>query len=142
MLMRSFRVCAFVVPFVVLAAGCSGELDKLPTTPDPVQVTETFTGTININGAASHAFFTSATGSVIATLSSLGEEPPASIGFSLGTYSGTTCSIGAGLANDRAVVTSVITATVSTLGGALCVRIYDVGSLTAPVPYEIKVEHP
>ena len=143
--MRSFMYGLLVLPLALVAGACSSVYDDFPTTPDPVMVTETFTGTININGAASHPFFTSATGTVTATLSSLGETPPAAIGLSLGTYSGTTCSINnatSGLFNDRAVVSSVVQGTVSTLGGALCVRIYDVGSLTESVPYEIKVQHP
>ncbi len=137
--MRAFKLVVLVLPLVMFAGACSGEIDNIPTTPDPVTVTETFSGTVNINGAASHTFYTSATGSVTATLTSLGETPPDLIGLSMGTLSGSTCMIV--LANDRAVVTSVITGTVTTLSGSLCVRIYDVGSLTASVPYEIKVEH-
>jgi hypothetical protein len=140
--MRSFMYGLFVLPLALMAGACSSIYDDLPTTPDPVIVTDTFTGTINVNGAASHPFFTSATGTVTATLSSLGETPPAAVGFSLGTYSGTTCSVTTGLYSDKAVVNSVVQGTVSTLGGSLCVRIYDVGSLTAPVTYEIKVQHP
>jgi len=140
--MRLFMLRVFVLPVALAAGGCSSVYDTLPTTPDPVIVTDTFSGTVNINGAASHPFFTSATGSVIATLTSLGETPPSAVGFSLGTYSGTTCSVTSGLFNDKAVVNSVITGTVSTLGGSLCVRIHDVGSLTESVPYEIKVQHP
>lgn len=140
--MRSFMYGLFVLPLALMAGACSSVYDALPLTPDPVIVTETFTGTININGAASHPFFTSATGTVTATLSSLGETPPAAVGFSLGTLSGTTCSVTTGLYNDRAVVTSVVQGTVASLGGGLCVRIYDVGSLTEPVTYEIMVQHP
>lgn len=136
----TFRV--FTVLLALMAGACSSQLDNFPTTPDPVRVTQTFSGTININGAATHAFFTSATGAVVATLTSLGEDPPASIGLSMGTFAGATCSVGTGLYNDKAVVSSVITGTVATLGGSLCVRIYDVGSLTQSVSYEIKVEHP
>jgi hypothetical protein len=62
------------------------------------------------------------------------------VGFSMGTMSGATCNIH--LANDRAVVTTVVSGTVSTLSGALCVRIYDVGRLTAPVDYTFTVSHP
>lgn len=135
----TFRVFALVL--AVTAAACSGEIDSFfPTTPDPVRVTETFSGTITINGAATHAFFTSTTGAVSATLISLGDNPPETIGLSLGTWSGAACSIV--LAQDRATVSSVVTATVSTLGGSLCVRIYDVGSLSAAVPYEVRVDHP
>lgn len=58
----------------------------------------------------------------------------------MGTLAGATCS--AVLTNDNAVVTSVLTGTVSTLGGSLCVRVYDVGVLTEPVPYTFTVSHP
>jgi len=135
----TFRVFALLL--VLTTAGCKGDLDSLfPTTPDPVRVTETFSGTVAINGAATHAFFTSTTGSVTATLTSLGDTPPESIGVSLGTWSGAACTLV--LVQDRAVVTSIVVGTVSTLGGSLCVRIYDAGRLTAPTPYEIKVDHP
>jgi hypothetical protein len=130
----------WVLPLALLAGGCNGLIDELPTTPDPVIVTETFTGTLTVNGGATHQFFTSATGTVTATLTSLGETPPERVGFSMGTLSGATCSIV--LANDQAVVTSVVSGTVSTLAGTLCVRVYDVGTLTAPVDYTFTVSHP
>lgn len=137
--MRLFKFAVLVLPLAMFTAACSGDIANFPTTPDPVTVTETFTGTININGAATHTFVSTATGAVSATLTSLGENPPARIGLSLGTLTGSTCSVL--LTNDRAVVTSIVTGTVTTLMGSLCVRIYDVGSLTASVPYEIRVEH-
>ena len=62
--MKAFILRALVIAMAGVAAGCSGEIDNLPTTPDPVIVTETFTGTININGAATHNVFTGATGTV------------------------------------------------------------------------------
>ncbi len=46
------------------------------------------------------------------------------------------------LTNDNAVVTSVLSGTVSTLGGSLCVRVYDVGALTESVSYTVAVSHP
>jgi hypothetical protein len=141
--MRSLMTRAFVLPVAALAffaASCSGDIDDFPTTPDPVFVTETFSGSININGAATHNVFTGATGTVTATLTALGENPPAKIGFSMGTLSGATCQIV--LRNDQAVVTSVITGTVSNLAGSLCVSVYDVGSLTESVSYTFTVNHP
>jgi len=137
--MRAFKLAGLVLPLALVAGACSGEIANIPTTPDPVTVTETFTGTLNINGAATHTFFTTATGTVTATLTSLGEAPPAMVGLSMGTLSGSTCSLV--LTNDRATVASIVSGTVTTLQGSLCVRIYDVGSLTASVPYEIRVEH-
>jgi hypothetical protein len=138
--MRLLILRALIASLAVTVAACSGLIDELPTTPDPVITTETFTGTLTVNGGQTHQFFTSATGAVTATLTSLGETPPETVGFSMGTMAGSTCSIV--LANDQAVVTSVLTGTVSTLQGALCVRMYDVGKLTAPVDYTFTVSHP
>jgi len=137
--MRAFTLVAVAFPLLLVSAGCDSVIDSIPTTPDPVTVTETFTGSININGAATHPFFTTATGAVTATVTALGEDPPSAIGISLGTYAGSTCSLV--LTNDKAVVTSVVSGVVTTLGGSLCVRIYDVGSLTQSASYEIRVEH-
>ena len=130
-----------LVVVVAVSAACNGLIDELPTTPDPVITTETFTGTLTVNGGQTHQFFTSATGAITATLTSLGESPAdTTVGFSLGTLAGVSCNIV--LANDQAVVTSVLTGTVSTLGGQLCVRMYDVGRLTGPVDYSFTVSHP
>jgi hypothetical protein len=138
--MRAFILRALVLSIAAFGAGCSGDINNIPTTPDPVQVTETFSGTININGAATHNVFTSATGAVTATLTSLGENAPAKIGFAMGTLAGSTCSLV--MTNDNAVATSVLLGTVSTLGGSLCVRVYDVGALTESVSYTLVVSHP
>jgi hypothetical protein len=138
--MRAFKFVVLALPLALAGAGCQDGINtNFPTTPDPVPVTETFSGSLTINGAATHTFSTLATGTVTATLMSLGENPPSQVGLSLGTWAGSTCSLV--LTNDKAVVTSVVTGTVTTLAGSLCVRIYDVGSLTASVPYEIKVDH-
>ena len=128
-------------PLVLGSIGCSGLIDELPTTPDPVIVTESFNGTLTVNGGVTHPVFTSATGAVTATLTSLGETPPAKIGFSIGTLTaGNNCNIV--IANDNAVVTTVVTGNVSSLAGTLCVRVYDVGVLTGPVDYTFTVSHP
>jgi hypothetical protein len=138
--MRALILRLVLLPVAALAVGCSGDIADFPTTPDPVIVTETFTGTLNINGAATHNVFTGATGTVTATLTSLGETAPAKVGFSMGTLAGATCTVV--LHNDNAVVTSALSGTVSTLAGTLCIRVYDVGSLTETVPYTFTVTHP
>jgi hypothetical protein len=139
--MRSFILRLLIVPIAAAAFGCSGDINNIPTTPDPVIVTDTFTGTLTMNGASTHNVFTSATGTVNATITSLGENVPEKVGLSLGTLG----SLGACtvvLHNDNAVVSTALTGTVSTLAGSLCVRIFDVGKLTAPVDYTITVSHP
>ena len=138
--MRSFMLRLLVLSMAAVAVGCSGEIDNIPTTPDPVIVTETFTGTLTVNGAVTHNVFTGATGTVSATLTSLGDNPPEKVGFSMGTLAGATCAVV--LHNDAAVVTSNIVGTLTSLAGSICVRIHDVGALTAPVSYTFTVTHP
>ena len=139
--MRALILCALVLSGAGIGAACSGEIDNLPTTPDPVIVTETFTGTITVNGAATHNVFALATGSVVATITSLGENAPSKVGFSKGTLAASgTCS--AVLVNDNSVVNTSLTGTLTTLSGAVCVRVYDVGVMSEPVNYTFTVTHP
>ena len=137
--MRSLTLCLLVVSLPFLS-GCDAEIDNFPTTATPVPVTETFTGTLTVNGAQTHPVYNGATGTVTATLTSLGENAPEKVGISMGTLAGATCTVV--MHNDNAVVTSYLSGTVSTLAGALCVRIFDVGKLTGPVDYTITVVHP
>ncbi len=130
-----------IVSLAIGASACSGVIDDLPTTPDPVSTTETFNGTLTVNGSQTHPVFTSATGTVTATLTSLGEAAPSKVGFSMGTLSQLgVCTVV--LKNDNATVTSVLTGTVATLQGTLCVSVYDTGALSEPVDYVFTVSHP
>jgi hypothetical protein len=139
--MRAFILRALVLLAAIGAAGCEGEIVNIPTTPDPVTVTDTFTGRLTINGAQTHNVFTGATGLVTATITSLGETAPEKVGFSMGTLSSVgTCTVI--VHNDNAVVQTALTGTVANLNGTLCVRIFDVGSMTAPVDYSLTVSHP
>jgi len=139
--MRAITLHALALSVALVAAGCDGEINNIPTTPDPVFVTETFTGTLTVNGAQTHNVFTSATGMVTATVTSLGETAPEKVGFSMGTLSTIgTCTVV--LHNDSAVVNSSLAGTVASLNGSLCVRVFDVGALTTPVDYTITVNHP
>ena len=139
--MRSLMLRLFLVPFVAAAIGCSGDIENFPTTPDPVIVTETFTGTLTVNGGVTQNVFTGATGAVSATLTSLGDNPPAKVGFSMGTL-GSSGVCTAVLVKDDAVVNTSLAGTVSTLAGSLCVRVYDTGALTEPVNFTFTVTHP
>ena len=131
---------ALLVAATVGLAACDNTVDdrnNTPTTPTP-DVTETFSGTIMQNGAATHAFNVSAGGTVTATLTTL--SPDGSIaGLGLGTWNGALCQIV--LANDNAVQSNVVTGTVSSIG-SLCVRISDTGKLTGATDYAITVVHP
>ena len=128
-----------LVAVLALAACGDDEIDT-PTSPiAPTIVTETFNGTVTLNGAQVHSFATLASGSVTATLKFLVPNPAVPMGFALGTWNGSSCSLV--IAKTDAVESTVIIGAVSALGN-LCVYIHDVGNLTAPTQYEIEVLHP
>jgi hypothetical protein len=139
------RLLARTLPAIALAfvaTACGSDDPTTPTTPTtPVTVTETFSGTVNQNGAATHTFTTQASGTVTATLTALSPDSALVVGLSLGTWNGAVCQIV--LANDNATQATVVTGGVSSFG-SLCVRVYDVGKITAaqPAGYEITVVHP
>ena len=120
------------------AASCS---DSATPTPTPVSttITNSFSGALTPNGAASHPFTTAGSGAVTATVISLAADNAPQVGLSLGTWSSNACQIV--VANDKAVVGTVVTGSASG-AGQLCVRIYDVGSLIGPLTYELQVVHP
>jgi hypothetical protein len=131
-----------MLALVLALSGCGD--DEIPTGPtptDPVTFTENFSGSVNQNGARTHTFNTQASGTVTATLVTVAPDAELVVGFSLGTFNGSACQIV--IAKDDAKQSTILTGAVSALG-SLCVRIYDVGNITAaqPVDYEIQVIHP
>jgi hypothetical protein len=101
-------------------------------------VTDTFSGTLTVNGGVTHAFGVQTGGRVTITLTTLTPDD-AIIGLSLGTWNGAACAIG--IANDSAAKGAVVIGNVSGLGN-LCVRVYDAGSLARSTSYEVEVVHP
>lgn len=138
-MLRPIRSLTLVTLLLALAA-CGDDDPMTPTEPTPPPTfTETFTGTVNRNGAVTHTFATQASGTVTATLTTLAPESALIVGLSLGTWNGTACQLV--ITKDDATQGSVLTGGVSTLG-SLCVRIYDVGNIVDPIAYEITVVHP
>jgi hypothetical protein len=130
-------VCVLLLSLV--AAGCDNGPEPTIPTPPPT-VTDTFTGNVNLNGAATHPFATTAAGVVTATLTAIDPSENNILGFSMGTWDGVTCR--AVLANDFAVASSTLTGTTATPAN-LCIRVYDQGNLkNDSVAYTVQVVHP
>jgi hypothetical protein len=134
---------ALILVAALGAGGCSSSdtTTTTPTTPSLGPLTDTFTGTLIVNGAQSFPFAVTAGGTVAATVVSVQPDVTLVIGLSLGTWNGANCAIV--LSNDSATQGSTITGTASNAGN-LCVRIYDVGHVTAasPAAYTVAVSHP
>ena len=129
----------------LLATGAAACESNNPTTPDPPTTpsttTETFSGSLNPNGAASFPFTVAAAGTITVTLTTVAPDATVPIGLSLGTWNGTLCSVGSGLFNDNALQGAFVTGSASSLG-SLCARVYDSGKVTGAMTYSLTVVHP
>lgn len=120
-------------------AACDNTANDLATTPTTTtMVTETFSGTINPNGGATHTFVVSTGGTITATLDTV-DPSDAVAGLSIGTWNGALCQVV--LVNDNALMGNTLTGTVTGIG-TLCVRISDTGKLVGPMDYTVTVVHP
>jgi len=68
---------SLVVAAALMAGGCDNDVGITPTEPPPT-TTDTFTGTINMNGATTHTFGVTAAGTVTVTLAAVAPIAPLS----------------------------------------------------------------
>lgn len=140
----STRVSPLLLALVLAALGAAGcdstttPTNATNTSTTPTSITETFQGTVSINGAATFPFGVLAQGAVTATYKTIAPATTATMGLALGVWNGTTCSVI--IANDNAVLNSTVIGNASA-AGTLCVRAYDIGRLTATQTVELTVTH-
>ena len=127
----------------MLSAACGSKSTTTTTTATTAAstTTETFTGTISANNGHTYPFVSSV-GTITLTLTSVLPDSGVALGISLGTWSGSACTVGTGLFNDTATKGTVITGQASSIA-SLCARVYDgAGQIVAPTTYIITVVHP
>ena len=138
-------VRAILAVAVLTTGACSNDtLSSLTTPTNPTIFTDTFTGTLSQNGSFTHSFTTASLGAVTVSIVSLAPNSSQIVGLSLGVWNGSACSTSpqtGGSSSDTATTGSSITLNASA-AGSLCVRLYDVGFITAPVLYSLQVTHP
>ena len=131
---------AATIASAACSTGSSSSFSN-PLAASSTQITETFTGTVDVNGIDTHAFTeTLAGGQIAITLTAAG--PPATIymGLSIGSSSAGTC---APLSGGQVIVQAGATAQLSGSAGAgtYCVQVYDAGNQIAQVSYAVTVTH-
>jgi hypothetical protein len=138
MLRSRLRILA--VACVAAAAIACGDDETTPTEPTDtrIQTTDTFEGTLTVNGARTHDFVATGSGEIRLTLTTLSPDSTARIGVSLGTWNGAVCQIV--LANDNATQGAVVIGNAAAAGN-FCARVQDVGLLSAPTDYSLTVLH-
>jgi len=136
--MRNLVTCVILFWAATTLAGCGSDNNPIDPSPiTPVTVTETFSGSLNVNGARTHSFAVDRAGTVSATVKTLSDSA-ATMGISLGTWNGVACAII--ISNTAAVVNTTVTGT-ATSTGQFCVWLNDVGKLTAGIDYSVDVTH-
>jgi hypothetical protein len=131
-------VLAVVLAMTAAACDSGNPAAPAPTPPSP-NVTDTFTGTLTLNGAMTYTFASIGAGGMAATLKTLSADSAIPVGFSVGVWNGTTCQIT--LANDNAFQGTTILGSING-PGVLCTRVHDVGKLVEPATFEITIVHP
>ena len=119
-----------------MACGASQDATAAPT---PTPITENFSGAIDKNGAVTFTFTVAAPGTITASITSLSPVVTLAVGMSIGTWDGTVCS--ASLSNDNARVSDQLTGNTA-VTGSYCIRVYDVGNVTATEQVAVTVMHP
>lgn len=138
--MQSIARMLLLVALATIVSGCDD--DTTPTTPTPpTMVTDTYEGTLTINGAQTHSFATQAAGNLTATLTTLAVDSGVTVGLSFGIFTPSTNTCQIIVDNGAAAQTTRLTGQVSSAGN-YCVRIYDAGRLTNAATYTITLEHP
>jgi hypothetical protein len=136
---RRQSVVLLNLAMVCALAGACGGSQAATASPTPTPVTENFSGAIDQNGAVTFTFTVTAPGTITASLTSLSPIATLAIGMSIGTWDGTVCS--ASLSNDNARVSDQLTGNTS-VTGSYCIRVYDVGNITATEQVAVTVTHP
>jgi hypothetical protein len=138
-LITGMRLGGLLMAVCGLVAGCGSDTTTTPTAPTTT-ITNTLTGTVSQASASVQTFSATAAGTVTATLTSLSPLSTITVGFAMGTYSGTTCQVV--LDNPGGVQGAILTGNAAT-AGTFCVRVYDVGNITAdsPISFTVTVVH-
>jgi hypothetical protein len=140
----------FLSAWLALAAlagvtvGCSDSTASIPSAPtiEPASITDSFTGTLTVQGFSTHNFVVITTSRVAVTVTSIVPQSAPQVGVGIGVPTGVTCALtlGSGAsATVSAASTPQINGTV--VPGTFCVVLYDLGTLTESVDYAVTVAH-
>ena len=131
-----------------LGVGCSNSSSS-PTTPSTTGSSASgssnyFTGTLAPQNSSFYSFTIARAGTVSVTLASLSvgpfnPTPSTSVGLGFGTPAGTGCSLTKSLKTGAGLAAQLVTAVAT---GVFCVDIFDVGNLTVPTDFVIRIVHP
>ena len=120
----------------MMLASCGS--DNTPTTPTNTSSTksENWSGVVAPGGASTRSFTVSSAGTIVVTLTA---GPTIGLGVGLPRTTGGGCRLGVAV-NASPDTTPQITTQAD--AGQYCVQVYDLGTLTDPSGFALKIEHP
>ena len=131
-----------VMTMALAGAACGGNTATAPSTSTSSGSSENFTGSLAVQGSSFYSFTVAATETVSLSLASLTAN---SVGASasvvrigLGVPVGTDCAVNNSV-DTAAGLTSQLTASVTP--DVYCVKISDIGNLTGPANFTIRIGH-
>ena len=127
-----------IVLAALMLAGC-GDDNSTPTTPSNTSkiVTEDWSSTVAPAGASTRSFTVNSVGTISVTLTGAGATLGLGVGLPRTTGGG--CRLGVAVIASAGGSPQIST---QADAGQYCVQVYDLGTLTDPVGFSLKVEHP
>jgi hypothetical protein len=145
--LRSF-ICASVAATALALAisACGGSNDSTSAQPTVTAgpQTELFEGKLAVGGSAFYSFTVQATGNTNVMLASVmtstapGTSTGTPLGLAIGSPLGTDCNITTAVVAGPALQSPLVS---NLTAGTYCVRVYDVGNLTVPVNFAVRIVH-
>jgi outer membrane lipoprotein SlyB len=128
---------AFAILAALLLAGCGD--DNTATAPSTTSGTmsETWSSVVAPGGQSTRSFTVNSSGTINVTLTAAGATLGLGIGLPRTTGGG--CRLGASI-NTAAGSTPQLTTSAD--AGQYCVQVYDLGTLSDPVGFALKIDHP
>lgn len=132
-------IAALLLPLAACDNGPSTADESTPTSPTTSPVTETFSSQLFVGGSASRSFTAAKNGSATVTLVSAGPPSTVKVGFGIGVPD----TAGSGCLFTRSTESAAgATFTLPVDAGTYCVRVYDVGALTANITFSVTIVRP
>ncbi len=128
-----------VAALVLTVSGCGSSTAPI-TIPTPIEVTESYSGSVVGTGGLSYHVINAKVGTVTLTMAAIGPDPSVPIGMSIGVLNSLACT--AVMDNAAAQVGSQLVGT-ATGATTMCVKLYDPGTFAADqtVTYEISLKY-
>jgi hypothetical protein len=134
----------FLCVIGVLTVACGSDNNpSTPTTP-LLPSSEVFTGTLGAQGSSFYSFTVATSGNVSITLASLVPKAPGPavntvMGLGVGTPDGTSCAVTNSVTTAPGLTAQLVN---SLTPATYCTKIYDLGALTGPVDFAVRIVHP